>query len=92
MTYAAAAQRAQGKDVHGATPGTLELGARWSYYRRESGTCTGRLRSAYVRVTRGGDDGGPYGGAGKPAWVPVGVYCEGCQVFWPKPSTERVYG
>ena len=91
-TYADALRFAQAKGKHHRPPGSTELPPDpWGWaggWSSPASVCLGQLRSSYARLTvapGSGPLGIYYRQAGKPKWVPVGVWCDACGAFWPKP-------
>lgn len=80
--YREAARKATAKQIHNAEAGTLDLGP--DYY-RTAGTCLGRLRTIYVRVTVPSSNRRE---AGSPKWESVGVLCDSCRMHWPRQDAE----
>lgn len=86
-THARALEFAQAKGKHGKPAGSLELAETpWSYYGAAASGCRGQLRTVYARFTRPpAQPANTWRNPRRPAWGSVGVYCDGCAAFWPKP-------
>ena len=104
--YARAEARAKAKGVHVSAPGSLLLPATpWRHpepgdnscgasSRSWSGDPAAQLRTAYVRISQGGQratHANRYQSkAGKPAWIAIGIVCHKCGAFWRRPDVDLV--